>query len=86
MITLFSSHAFQWCRYHLKNGRKNGDIKVHAVILGNEGGPSEIRFATTSINYSIMPKTGILGKGDRDAIKQMKQNFLFFYQAKIKFA
>lgn len=53
-ITLFSNLIFKGVGRHPKTGKKQGGIKVHAVIHANEGVPCDVEFTSAATNDSFM--------------------------------
>lgn len=53
-VSLFSNTIFKGVGRHPKTGKKNGGIKVHAVICANEGVPCDVQFTSAATNDSFM--------------------------------
>lgn len=79
-ISLFSNLIFKGVGRNPKTGKKKGGIKVHTVIQGNEGVPSDVRFTSAATNDSFMLKPGNFGKGDIVAMDRAYIDYAKFEQ------
>lgn len=77
-ITLFSNAIFKGVGRHPKTGKKKGGIKVHSVILANEGVPCDVQFTSAATHDSFMLAPSYYNHKDIVALDRAYINYAKF--------